>query len=325
VKLLVAAPLAVFTLDEQSGVLREGSGLDGQRPTGIAADPHVAGRAWCCTARGGVFRTDDDGATWRHAGLADERLMTIAASPAAEGLLWAGTEPSAVWRSDDGGDNWKRTRSLDELPSSSEWAFPPRPDTHHVRWIACQPDRPQRLWVAVEAGALITSDDGGRSWRDRVAGGPYDTHELAIHPAAPTTLRVAAGDGYYESDDGGTSWSRPDAGLDIAYMRSVAIDPARADVVIISGASGPRTAYVAGVSDGRIYRREAADEWRPVDDWPRDNGGIAPLLIPGRTPDEFFAADERGVHRSGDGGVNWAMIAPFATTPQHLRGLTLTL
>jgi len=30
------------------------------------------------------------------------------------------------------------------LSSSSEWSFPPRPDTHHVRWIACHPLEPKR-------------------------------------------------------------------------------------------------------------------------------------------------------------------------------------
>ena len=95
------------------------------------------------------------------------------------------------------------------LPSSSEWSFPPRPETHHVRWIACHPLEPERLWVAIEAGALVSTIDGGRTWRDRVPGGPWDTHELAIHRKAPDTLRVSAGDGYYESYDAGATWHSP--------------------------------------------------------------------------------------------------------------------
>src|SRR5205823_11109183 len=138
-----------------------------------------------------------------------ENVTAIAASPAAENVVWAGTEPSEVWRSSDGGTTWARTRGLRELPSSSEWSFPPKPDTHHVRWIACHPDEPGRLFVAIEAGALVSTLDGGGSWRDRVRGGPYDTHELAIHPDAPQRLRASAGDGYFESEDGGATWSKP--------------------------------------------------------------------------------------------------------------------
>jgi hypothetical protein len=48
-----------------------------------------------------------------------------------------------------------------------------------------------------------------RRWRPhlarRVAGGPWDTHELAVHRNVPNTLRVSAGDGYFESDDAGTT------------------------------------------------------------------------------------------------------------------------
>ena len=59
--------------------------------------------------------------------------------------------------------------------------------------------------MAIEAGALVETADGGRMWRDRVPGGPFDTHEAAIHPLEPETLRVSAGDGYLESRDGGAA------------------------------------------------------------------------------------------------------------------------
>jgi hypothetical protein len=151
--------------------------------------------------------------------------MTIRASPVERDVVWAGIEPSEVWRSTNAGTTWEPTSRLETLPSSSEWSFPPRPDTHHVRWIACHPLEPARLWVAIEAGALVSTIDGGRIWRDRVAGGPWDTHELAVHRNAPDTLRVAAGDGYFESDDAGATWRSPSTGLEVGYLRSVAIDP----------------------------------------------------------------------------------------------------
>jgi hypothetical protein len=132
----------------------------------------------------------------------------------------------------------------------------------------------------VEAGALVTTRDGGRSWQDRVPGGPYDTHELAIHPDAPDTLRVSAGDGYFESHDGGATWARPRDGLDVGYLRSVAIDPGRADVVLVSAASHAHAAYMAGRSDGRLYRREGEGPWtRVTAGWPDPPSTIAPLLM----------------------------------------------
>lgn len=322
--LLAATEAEVLRIHVETGTVGRVEGLDGVHPTSLVSDPGVAGRAWCATHRGGVFRSDDGGATWAVSGLEGEKLMTIAASPAERDLVWAGTEPSVVWRSEDGGRTWDRTSDLEALPSSSEWAFPPRPDTHHVRWIACHPADPGRLWVAIEAGALVSTADGGATWSDRVEGGPYDTHELAIHPGAPHLLRSAAGDGYYESRDAGATWSSPMEGFDVGYLRSVAIDPGDSEVTVVSAAPHAHVAYGAGSAEGSVYRREAAEPWeRVLDGWPDPPATIAPLLVPGRVSGELWAADERGIHGSRDGGKTWQRAAAFETPPRYLRGLAL--
>src|SRR5438105_14040472 len=74
---------------------------------------------------------------------------------------------------------------LRALPSANTWSFPPRPHTHHVRWIEADVSVADRVFVAIEAGALVRTFDGGRIWRDRVRGGPYDTHTALTHPLAP--------------------------------------------------------------------------------------------------------------------------------------------
>jgi photosystem II stability/assembly factor-like uncharacterized protein len=249
--------------------------------------------------------------------------MTVAASPARAGLVWAGADPSAVWRSADGGGTWNQCEGLLTLPSAPTWAFPPKPKTHHVRWLLPHPSDPDQLCVAIEAGALVRTRDGGATWVDRVPGGPYDTHELAAHPAEPGHLRSAAGDGYFESVDGGDTWVSPMKGLDVRYLRSVAIDPADPTVTLVSGASGPRSAYVAGRSDGRVYRRVASGAWSGLGHWSESARTIAPLLIAGRDGGEFWAADERGVHFSMDGGLHWKQRGAFARPPDHLRGVAL--
>jgi ligand-binding sensor domain-containing protein len=188
---------------------------------------------------------------------------------------------------------------------------------------ACHPLEPERLWVAIEAGALESTIDGGRTWRDRVAAGPWDTHELAVHRDAPGTLRVAAGDGYFESDDAGATWRSPSAGLEVGYLRSVTMDPGQTDVVVVSAASGPYSAYVARRSDGCIAASLASPGSASANDWPERPSTIAPLLCAGAIPGELWAADERGVHRSDDSGRSWRRAAGYATSPQHLRGLAL--
>lgn len=321
-KILVATRHDIYAVDPQQGVVTTATGPEDRTPTCLAADPWAARRAWCGTDGGGVLRSDDHGASWRVVGLDGEKVTALAVGPSEPDVVWAGTEPSAVWRSNDAGSTWERAPGLLELPSASEWSFPPRPETHHVRWIACHPVEPGRLWVAIEAGALVTTRDGGRSWHDRVPDGPYDTHELAVHPQSPDTLRVAAGDGYFESADGGATWASPGRGLEVGYLRSVAIDPGDPEVVVVSAASHAHAAYVAGRSDGRLYRREGREAWRcVVHGWPDPPNTIAPLLTPGREPGELWAADERGVHRSEDGGRAWERIAVYPSTPSWLRGI----
>jgi photosystem II stability/assembly factor-like uncharacterized protein len=293
------------------------------RPTCLAADPRST-RVWCGTQRAGVFRSDDGGRSWRPCGLAEQSIMSITASPTEADVIWVGADPSAVWRSADGGETWEQTSRLDGLPSAPTWAFPPKPETHHVRWIACHPKQAGRLWVAIEAGALVSTIDGGRTWRDRMPNGPYDTHELAIHPDVPESLRVAAGDGYYESHDGGETWRTPRSGLDVGYLRSVAIDPGQPGVVVVAASTGPYSAYGAGKSDGRLYRRAEQGRWERVrEGWPEPPATIAPLLIPGAQAGELWAADERGLHVSNDGGIAWRKVAGYPTTPRYLRGLAL--
>src|SRR5439155_22580080 len=129
-----------------------------------------------------------------------------------------GTEQSAVFRSEDNGRTWQECTDLSGLPSASEWSFPPRPETHNVRWIEPNPHVAGRLLVAIEAGALIRSRDAGKSWQDRTHDGPRDTHQLVTHLSNPARLYSSAGDGYFESYNGGDTWQRFEEGLRHKYL-----------------------------------------------------------------------------------------------------------
>ena len=301
--------------------LRDAGDLRGRGPTCLAATGD--GRVWCGTAGDGVWVSEDGGRGWSAAGLDGARLMALTADATRPDRVWAGTEPSGVWVAEAGPGSWRERGGLLELPSSDTWSFPPRPDTHHVRWIACHPHEAGRIWVAIEAGALISSEDDGRTWRDRVEGSPYDTHELALDPRRSEHLRVAAGDGYFESPDGGVTWTSPMDGLEVGYLRSVAIDPGDPEVVVVSASSTARTAYAAGSGDGRVFRRAGAGRWeRVVDGWPEPPSTIAPLLRPDPAGG-LLAADERGIHRSVD-GVSWRLLAAYPEAPGWVRGLEVT-
>jgi photosystem II stability/assembly factor-like uncharacterized protein len=223
------------------------------------------------------------------------------------GVVYAGTEPSAVFRSDDGGDSWVDLAGLRALPSADTWSFPPRPDTHHVRWIEADVSDADRVFVAIEAGALVGTLDGGRTWRDRVRGGPYDTHTAATHPLAPRRIYAAAGDGYFESNDAGDSWRSPADGLTHLYLVSVAVDPADPDTVIVSATDGPGSAYWPGSAEAYVYRKTRRKRWeQAMSGLPEANGTTASHFAtqPGE-PGVIYAANNRGLFRTDDAGRSW--------------------
>ena len=67
--MLVATDREVVVIDVERGTSASTQGISG-RPTCLAADPLVRGRAWCGTHHAGVFRSDDGGRSWQPVGLA---------------------------------------------------------------------------------------------------------------------------------------------------------------------------------------------------------------------------------------------------------------
>jgi hypothetical protein len=227
-------------------------------------------RAFVGTFGAGLFRTTDAGESWSRVSLEPPgdgesvaAVSAVAVAPWDPDVVFAGTEPSRVYRSVDGGESFHHLPGLTALPSSDEWAFPPRPHTHHVRWLEPDPHREGRVLVAVEAGALVLLDvDGGTaSYRERPPGARRDTHAMATHRDAPGRVYAAAGDGYAESDRHGDAWTHPQDGLDHRYCWSVAVDPTNPDVRLVSAASGARTAHTPSRAESYVYRKRGDDPW----------------------------------------------------------------
>jgi photosystem II stability/assembly factor-like uncharacterized protein len=302
--LLVARPASTWTVTEH---------LNGRSPSCFAVDTHDPTRVYCGTSGAGLYRSRDSGRTWEPVGPGiDHPIITAVAVGNAEqadgfSIVYAGTEPSAVFRSETGGDSWVDLAGLRELPSADTWSFPPRPDTHHVRWIEADVSAANRVFVAIEAGALVRTFDGGRTWRDRVSGGPYDTHTAATNALAPGRIYSAAGDGYFESTDVGDSWSSPEDGLKHRYLVGVAVDPADPDAVIVSGTNGPGSAYRPQSAEAYVYRKTGLKRWeQAMNGLPEAKGTtVTRFATHAGEPGVFYAANNRGLFKSADAGRSW--------------------
>ncbi|NHX35398.1 MULTISPECIES: WD40/YVTN/BNR-like repeat-containing protein [Halolamina] len=322
---------ALFVVDlDRASMVREHPFDSRSECVAVADDAVLVG-----TFEHGLQRSTDDGASWERAdGIEPDAVTSIAVAPDDPETVYAGTEASGVYRSTDGGRTFERLDGLTDLPSADEWSFPPRPDTHHVRWIEPDPADPDLLHVAVEAGAQVRArlgEDGGVDWEPRVPSARRDVHTIITHPDAGGHAWVAAGDGYAETADAGESWQHPQAGLEHTYCWSVAVglNPASTGRwtprVLLSAATSAREAHRVGES--YLYRREGG-AWERLDDRgiPTGEGTYRAVLARGDDEATFWAANNHGLYRTTDGGDAWTEIDvswPERLGDQTCRGLTI--
>ncbi len=321
---------ALLVADDASGAWQVRDYLGGSEIQAITPDPLHPARLYVGAYRG-FWRSDDGGTTWDDfsSALPKPAVMSIAVSAQERigdtGVVYIGTEPSAVYRSDDGGMSWHEGQPVTDLPSSGSWSYPPRPFTHHVRWLGLDPIEPRRLYACIENGAFIRSTDNGATWHDRTSDGPHDTHTFATHPKAPGRLYSAAGDGfmrpgrgYAESPDRGETWVRISDGLAQHYLYGMAVDAVDPDGVLVSASPSPNQAHNPMAAEAHVYRKHG-NSWREVTaGLPEAAGTMIHILAAHPTRGGVaYALCNRGLFQTEDGGDHWTAVPiPW---PDHYR------
>lgn len=194
---------------------------------GVPGDPLVA---FVGAASGGVWKTDDGGASWRPTfdGQDVQSIGSLAIAPTAPNEVWAGTGETfiirpalamgdGIYRSLDGGETWEH-RGLRATARIGRIVVHPR-DADVV--YACALGH---AYGDQDERGVFRTVDGGETWEhvlfvDRGTG----CADLAIDPQRPDilfagmwSLRVdpwglqsgGTGGGVYVSRDGGDSWSK---------------------------------------------------------------------------------------------------------------------
>ncbi len=282
----------------------------------------------------GVARSTDDGQTWEwsNKGLVQYDLWA-ARSGTVQGreVALVGSMPSALMLSDDDGVSWQNLTGLHEVSSFAQWYFPPPPRLGHIKEINIFGDR---IYVGIEIGALLVSDDCGKTFKDLVIDPDpkeCDVHRVLINPLDPNKMHAAVGlVGLMRSVDGGTTWTRDPIMPGLEYPDAFVLHPDQPGMLFLSAGRGwPINWYRRNRAEGRIARSKDGGQT-----WERLLGGLpdgqrslfsAISLQVHSSGFELFAVDTDGqLFESRDGGDRWRMIAETAPVSkgEFYRALT---
>ena len=205
-----------------------GPEVQGGRVVDIKASLADPNQLYVAFATGGLYRTEDDGITWKS--LFDTEsamgIGAIAVSPDGK-TLWVGSgeannqrtsySGTGIFKSTDGGATWQNMGL---------------PESHHIARVVVDPKHPDTVWVAVighlysqnQERGLYKTTDGGKSWELVLKGDDYTgCIDVIVDPKNPNVVVAAmydrdrrawnyreSGDGsaMYRSDNGGKSWTK---------------------------------------------------------------------------------------------------------------------
>ncbi len=174
------------------------------RPSTLFAGMYYLRRTpWTMTSggAGGVFRSDDNGATWHKIvghGLPSEPVGRIGLAAGTHGRVYADIQSRAgvLWRSDDGGATWQR------MPSSPLIGARP----FYFSRITIDPANDNRL---ISVGLVLSmTTDGGRSFHPISENAGWDYHQ-AWWSNDGSRIAVGTDEGVIFSMDGGAHWKQP--------------------------------------------------------------------------------------------------------------------
>jgi photosystem II stability/assembly factor-like uncharacterized protein len=247
-------------------------------------------------ASGGLWRTDNNGATFEP--LFDQQPLLImgdiAIDPQLPDRIWVGTGENnssrstyggmGMFRSDDGGKTWHAS-GLAQADRIGRVLVDPR-DSNRI-YVAAQ----GKLYTPGGERGLFRSTDGGASWQlmlDTGKDGWTGVIDLAMDPndskvlyaaawersrAAWNFVEAGAGSGIYKSTDGGDTWTRLGGGL-----------PQGENVGRIGLA-------IAASKSSTLYASIDNQELLPEADWDLGDGAVTPKRLRKMSKDEFLAQD----------------------------------
>jgi photosystem II stability/assembly factor-like uncharacterized protein len=250
-----------------------------------------------------------------------KRVWHLEPSLADPDTVYAGVEDAALFKTEDGGRTWKE---LAGVRRAKGHLWQPGAGGMGLHTIVLDPNRPERIFIAISAAGVFRTDDGGQTWQPTNRGlrSPYEipdpeaevghcVHRIAMHPSRPGVLFMQKHWDVTRSDDAGESWHEISGNL-----------PSDFGFPIDVHANEPETIYVVPIkSDSehfppegklRVYRsRTGGNEWEALTNGLPQRDCYVNVLRDAMAVDSldpcgiYFGTTGGQVYASADSGDTW--------------------
>ncbi len=280
-------------------------GKMGVHVTALAIDPVTSSTLFIGTDSSGLYKSIDNGNTWRNIRPADnyDLYSSIVINPIKPNIVYASTH-NHIYKSTNGGDTW--TESGNGL-----YIFFDTKRYLHPIILVINPSDPETLYAAIINHGVYKTWDGGKNWIAVNNGIPptFIISDLVLDPFNPNVLYLGTNQGVYKTNGGGGYWYQIRYGMTTEEERN--ITALAKDPVVTS------TLY-AGSYGGKVYKSiDSGASWIIINNGLPEYSGawITDIAVDPINPSiiytgYWYSSKEKisGVYKSMDGGLNWSHI-----------------
>ncbi len=286
---------------------------------------------------GGLLVSADQGESWeaRNEGLQSGHAYSLLVQHVGDQtILNLGTEPVMFYRSWDLGKTWKAFPKCTQVEGTEHWFFPR--SAPHIKHIAAHPSEPETIYICVEQGDLLRSEDGGENWTsinsmeqpdDKFR---RDQHRVTFYKDNPAEIFLMTGIGAYHTTDRGVTWERlTDTNHPCAYPDPFFVHPTKNKLFMVGAGMNPNpnwgaegTAYpkfMVSTDHGKSWTNSMKGMADPV----AGNLEVAAMHSSPEGGVELYAGSACGeLYRSTDDAANWTLLSdslPAMSKGPHFR------
>ena len=160
--------------------------------TSVAVHPKNLGTVYISNSKGGLFKSEDGGATWKNLYWASSLIRKIELDSVNPNVIYLATERNGLVRSSDGGN------SFEEII-----------DRGSIYNVVAHPNREGSVYASTAKG-LQRSLNFGNDWEminTLIKSEEIASQGIAINPQNPDEIYFASGLTFYKSTNNGDTWS----------------------------------------------------------------------------------------------------------------------